>query len=586
MLRTLICTADRRTWPSNERPVLFLGEWCRTHAFASEWTKFDHEVLPYHWHDVDARHADYRCLDLLCEKILGQVAEALNEIHGTSHSLRYWRIVVGSWLRYFIGVMYDRFRSLEAALGSGRVDCVPVVSCGRWQRAPRNIIDFLHEAVTDDGNQHIFRTLCALMAPQLLQTVGEESFSRSDGKGRVREWGSLAAFAITSSLSSLSRRRLVASLGYCKMSELAALGFRLGQVLPFPLPRLRPRSFAIDESLRNRLSIDGGGDAFSKLIASTLKEFLPSAYLEGYAAMSGLALRIYPKSVHSIIDDNALHVNDTYKLWAASAVERGAKLAICQHGGFYGSGEWNDDEVQERSICDVFLNWGWEDTSSARPMPSATLSRLLLQRKLPAPSARRIAWVANMFPRYALSQRSMPTAPEVLDYIQDQIRFYRALPGKLASQLWLRPYQKDWDWGFVARLSEAGFDERNICSRKISLMEQLGKSRIGVYTADTTVHLEMFVMNIPTLLYWNRKIWRNRSEAMPYYEALRHAGILHDSPESAAAMLVKVYDDPWTWWSSDIVKDAVCRYLDRFGFAAVDWMREWQARLRNAGLLV
>ncbi len=585
MPRTLICTADKRTWPPGDRPVLFLGEWCRTHALASEWKKFDHDVLPYHWRDVDARHADYRRLDLLFEQTLAQLASVLNDIHGTRHSLRYWRIVVGSWLRYFIGVMYDRFRSLETALESGRVDCVPVVTCGRWQRVPRNIIDFLHETVTDDGNQHIFGMLCALMAPQLVQAVGEEDFARPHDKNRVREWCSLAAFTITRSLANLSRRRIVASLAYCRMSEMMKLSLRLGQVLPFPLPRLQPRAFAIDESLRSRLSFDSPGDSFSKVVVPMLKAFLPSAYLEGYAALSSLALRIYPKSVRSIVDDNALHVNDTYKLWVASAVECGAKLAICQHGGFYGSGEWSDDEMHERSICDVFLNWGWEDSVAAKPIPSVTLSRLLTRRKSADPSARRIAWVANMFPRYAAYQRSMPASSETLDYIQDQIRFYRSLPRELASQLWLRPYQKDWDWGFVARLSEVGFDEHNLCSRQMSLTAQLAESRIGIYTADTTVHLEMFVLNIPTLLYWDRRIWRTRPEAAPYYEALRHAGILHDCPESAAVMLEKIYDDPWSWWSSDAVKRAVGRYLDRFGATATDWTRAWSAGLRNAGLL-
>jgi putative transferase (TIGR04331 family) len=588
--RTLVCTADTRTWPPQGHPVLYLGEWCRTHALRADWKQRDHEVLPYHWRDVQERHADYRRLNALFEQILPQLAAVLDSIHGVRHSVRYWRVVAGSWLRHFIGVIYDRYRALQAAFASGRIDCMPALRCGAWQRVPRNISDFLHEVSTDGGNQHLFGALGAIMAPELVRIVGCEDFSRPEQGGNMREWGSIAAFMASRGLSSLSRRRLVASLAYCKASEIANLGLQLRGLPLFPIPRFRPRTFAIDPSLRGRLALGLASgplaDPFLRVLDAMLKECLPSAYLEGHASLFRLAGRVFPKSVDAIVDDNALHVNDVYKIWAASAVEQGARLAICQHGGFYGSGEWNDDEMHEKAISDVFLNWGWEQTSSSAPFPSPVLSRLLARPRVFKKTQRRVAWIANMFPRYAGSQRSMPVSSEVLGYIEDQIAFFRCLPPALRSQLWLRPYHKDWDWGFVARLQEAGFDADNICSReKMSLTAQLGQSRVGIYTANTTVHLEMFAMNIPTLLYWDRAIWRNRPEAEPYYEVLRAARVLHDSPESAAATLAAIYDDPWTWWSSPVVKGAVQRYLERFGLASAQWAREWKTRLATTGLL-
>jgi len=583
--RTLICTADTRTWPAEDRPLLFLGEWCLLHALKAEWERRDYRIVPYHWSDVERRHADYRRLDALFEQLFLQLAEILNDIHGTYHSLRYWRIVVGPWLRYFIGIMYDRFRALECALDTGLVECVPVISCSRWQQVPRNHADFFHEALSDHGNQHIFRIICEHIAPELVRTVAHEDFVRRNVGGRLRELIGLGAFLVTSGGGALSRRRIVASLGYAKLGELIRLGRKFGQLLPFPIPKLRPREFPIDAAVREKLSFDCERDTFSRLLASTIKEFLPSAYLEGHPSMVRLAKAIYPRSAHLIIDDNALHTNEVFKVWTAEAVENGTKLAIYQHGGFYGSGEWNENEIHERSICDLFLNWGWESTSLAKPMPSYQLVRLKRRTFSPSPEIRRIAWIMTMFPRYAYLQTSMFSPSDILDYIDDQIRFYRALPHEIASQLWLRPYQKDWDWSFINRLYKAGVDIEQICPPRISMIEQLAKCRIGIFSANTTVHLEMFAMGIPTILYWNPKIWRIRQEAEPYYEALRGVGILHDSPESAASWLKKIYKDAWIWWSSAEVQYAVSFHMERFGCTSDNWANEWKSRLSEVDFL-
>jgi len=448
-------------------------------ALKAEWGKRDHEVLPYHWSDVSVRHADYRRLNALLEQVLPQLAAALGDIHAERRSVRYWRVVAGTWLRYFIGVVYDRFRTLEAALERGCIEGLPVVRCEPWQRVPRTITDFLHDVSTDEGNQHLFGMLGALMAPELVRVVGSEGFSRHEEGRGAREWASVAAFMASRGLSKLSSRRVVVSLAYCTAGEIAKLGLQLGGMPLFPIPRFRPRAFAIDASKRNRLVLDLGNDRFSRVLAVLLKECLPSAYLEGYAALSRLARRVFPKSVDAIVDDNALHMNDVYKIWGASAIEGGARLAICQHGGFYGSGEWNDDEVHEKAVSDVFLNWGWEHTPTSRPLPSPVLSRLLAQPKASGETPDRVAWISNMFPRYASSQRSMPVSSEALGHIEDQIAFFRCLPPTLRSRLWLRPYHKDWDWGFLARLEEENIEpapeaDRRTLLRRLSFVAGRG----------------------------------------------------------------------------------------------------------------
>ena len=76
---------------------------------------FDFEVLPYHWDDRQKYYNDYKNLSITFEKYLNQASFLLNDYHQCDHSIRYWRIVIGFWLFYFINILFDRYSSISIA---------------------------------------------------------------------------------------------------------------------------------------------------------------------------------------------------------------------------------------------------------------------------------------------------------------------------------------------------------------------------------------------------------------------------------------------------------------------------------------
>lgn len=67
--------------------------------------------------------------------------------------------------------------------------------------------------------------------------------------------------------------------------------------------------------------------------------------------------------------------------------------------------------------------------------------------------------------------------------------------------------------------------------------------------AGTTL-AQALAANIPFLLYWNPETASFTPEALPLLDKLREAGILHDTPESAAAKAAEVWGDVPGWWAS------------------------------------
>ena len=60
VVRTLITTAKENTWPKDKnRPVLFLGEWCKLYKRKNLWEGMDSKTIKYHWDDRNKLKNDY-----------------------------------------------------------------------------------------------------------------------------------------------------------------------------------------------------------------------------------------------------------------------------------------------------------------------------------------------------------------------------------------------------------------------------------------------------------------------------------------------------------------------------------------------
>jgi len=73
------------------------------------------------------------------------------------------------------------------------------------------------------------------------------------------------------------------------------------------------------------------------------------------------------------------------------------------------------------------------------------------------------------------------------------------------------------------------------------------KTNIVVVDHPGTSALEAFVINAPTVLYWDHDKYLIRPEAEPYFQALRDAGILYKDPVSAAEKVNEIFDNPEEW---------------------------------------
>lgn len=566
MSRFLITTADERTWPA-DRPVLFLGEWCHLYNRKAAWKDLDAEVVHYHWDDRKQLHRDYRDLRILYEELLQELAERLNALHDVDHSLRYWRILVGPWLGYFVQILFDRWTMIDRAVREHSIAGVRVLETSPEQVIPNDFDHFVSLFLEDPWNEAI----CG----QLLQGWTDVTIEKVE-PSEARE------LLPTPSLVQPLARRLKPMLTdftlfvsqmftreddvffistYLPIQQDLLLQWRLGQVpkiwRSYPTPKAK-----VDWTKRQWQMRESAVEGFPGIVRAMIPRHIPALYLEGYGRIKEQIRDLpWPTRPKLIFTSNSDNNDDVFKAWAAEKVEAGAPLVIGQHGGNCGTTLWGFTEDHQCDISDAWLSWGWDDPDNARIKPCGNLKMIQCTQGWDPTGSALLVEMSKV--RYSYYMCSTPVASQWLDYFEEQCRFTISLPEDIRRQLLVRLNIPDYGCCQKQRWQDC-FPDVRLDDGTVSMSSLIRKSRLYISTYNGTTFLETLSLNVPTIMFWNPRHWELRDAATPYFDRLKEVGIFHETPESAAAKVAEIWDDVTGWWKQPEIQEAREYFCHRF----------------------
>lgn len=566
--RFLVTTALEETWPDNDTPVIFLGEWCRLHSRRSAWEQRDAVVAPYHWDDREKLHKDYLYLQAFYEELLVELAAKLNAVHGVNHSVRYWRIIVGPWLGYFVQMLFDRWEMLRQVVRDNDISGVRVVQRNDEQLVPNDMAAFGHLFVSDDWNESIYGQILDWMGIPVEEVNATNSVYTSpsttdtvSSSRRLKRSLAQIASKISGALCRDNEFFFISS--YLGIKQGMLLQAKLGQIpklwrsIPVPIT-------SVDRAKRQwQLPTSVSSTDFPTLARTLISRHIPTAYLEGYRDLVALTANLpWPKRPKAIFTSNSYSADDVFKAWAAEKVESGTPLVIGQHGGNYGMALWGFTEDHQIAIADRFLTWGWGQADMEKVTPIGNFKGF---GNLVAADNTGIALLVEMtMPRQSYHMYSAPVAAgQWLDYFEDQCRFVRALPEGLRDHVLVRLYSHDYNCGQKGRWLTQ-FPDIQMDEGLKSMSSLMKKSRLYISTYNATTYLESMSLNFPTIMFWNPKHWELRDSALPFFEKLKSVGIFHETPESAARQMAAVWDDVSGWWQSAAVQSVRQEFCERY----------------------
>ena len=582
----LITTADENTWKKDEK-IIFLGEWCKRYSRNQLWSTLNYEVLPYHWDDRDRLYNDYKYLENVYERYLRFIATRLNELHECDHSLRYWRILIGSWLRYFVDILFDRYLSIKAAGNLGNVSLTWLMKENLFQWTPNNFAEFRVNILSDRWNHIIYGEIIKHLNI-IPFTIIDKFFEPIYSQNQVKRY-SLLKQLIKYSIMKYNKmlpdkwKSIFFINSVLPVKELFKLQITLGQApnpIDFLVSPVNLPVMSVDQLLRKQLVIDQANNVFENILEKLIPQLMPKAHFEGYKKNRNIALDAYPKSVKLVYTANAYSFDEAFKIWAAESIEKGANLLLGQHGGRTGVSRFGQSLDHQVKISDRYYSWGWQDIDNKKIKPLSGNRLISIDKTLSPQSNGQILCVLPVYRRYYYYHSSMPLASQYWEHINDQIIFAKSVTDHVFGLLRFRMAPRGGDWDAKQIFKDHGL-ETVIDKSEQNFIKRANEVRLCISTDNSTVILETMAANFPTLAFWNPKYYELSPEAQPYYDDLHRVGILHYSPESAAAKINKIYDDTISWWNQPEIQEVREKFCYQFAYSGENWLKEWKTEMKS-----
>jgi putative transferase (TIGR04331 family) len=538
--------------------TIMLGQWCIPDTAGGY---SDTVVSSYHWDDRAKYYDDYLYLGGLYEKLLEQLSISLNARHGLNASLRYWRVIVGPWLRFFTDILFDRFESLKMAVSNYSIQDGHVFSYDAERLIPRDFMEFFQESVEDEWNHMIFAE-CMKALDLRIRVEGKLDYPRKPAVNVQHSlWRKLYGKLVPDSLNDI-----VFVSPAVKTARIVRLQLALGQMPWVYIPRRWEGEVDTDHESRAQLVINPGQEKFEQLLGKLVKHCLPKTYLEAFKPFRQEILASFPRAPKAIYTGNAYQADDSFKIWCAEMQEfQNVPLLVGQHGGNMGVSLFNQTEDHQKKVADRFLSWGWTDREHDNVVPFQSLK--ILPWNINQSDRGKILITTASYPRYFYCHYAVPVAGQYIAYINDQLSFLQHISPVLKDELIIRPDEDKYGWSFVSRLEKAGYANQ-IDNRNIPLYTALDGCRLVVGTANSTIYLEALANNFPTVVFFDPGYFELREDAIPVMSELEKCGIYHPSPVSAASFINRIHDHVAEWWSDEGVQAARRTFCRRYALAA------------------
>lgn len=514
---------------------------------------------------------EYRAARVHIEKL---VYEQLNKYHSERKSDRYWKIIMGHWIR----------RVSDMTLYKSKLIIDSVVF---YKPCQVTLLDFDYSEFSCFGSEEwLYKSESLVWDSNIYNIIYNNSSLLRNVK-----------LVLSKIPQDIKDKEIFIPLKQEKFRYLKKnIRFLLHKLIPNSLPVVFSTYFTFKQEVKLCIGLKTLPKTFNFAncsvtssnydyqgrikLASSIKQYLdcelhraivdvliltmPKCFLEDYHKLKESAHKQYaPRKPKFIITANAYDTNEIFKFWTALKVEEGAKYFVVQHGNNSGTHSFLSPSNEEE-ISDQFFTWGWMDKYQEKYIPMCIVSGL----KSRSSHATKNFITVLQEPRLKLSL-PLNSYDRWISSYESQSRLILGIDKN--TNLLIKA-KKSSDNNSFERLKE-DFPWIQSVSSDTQLSGLMNLSKLVVHMYDSTGLYECLAANKPTVAFFAYGFQSLRRECYDAFFELYKMKVIFFDIDLLAEHINKVEKDIFVWWNSYRLQEArrcFCRKYARPSRDSVD----------------
>ena len=560
----LLCPTNLHSSRNNKLNKLFLGNWC-------DRNQINQKICNYPWDNKKTLLKDYKYIFKIEKIIFKRLCKYLNDYHDVKESNSYWKIILGPWLTIFTQTIFERWRNFQNAK---KYSFKYVINSNRNYKefVPINFENFYKQSTTDIWNQYIYEDIFKFYLDKkffLNKKINKKDLDIN--KQNIthikieRKLFNFFNFLVSKIFLFRQRKYIICESYLGKFNELK-LNLKLG----FPSLTLNPVYPDIKKKLDPKRDTDKifntreiKKDPFKKYLNSILLKNIPLSFLEQYVYIKNFTEKLdWPTKPKVFFTSHALITKTICSFYLAEKKKIGCKLIHGQHGGYYGTTNFNTFEDLELNVSDKYLTWGW--TKPGKNKKKIIKFGILKDKiKLTNENKKYFLIVLKSNSRYTNKIHSGAGSNNLLRYYNDCESFLLNIKNEIKSNIILRRHARRHNWLAEKRICKL-FNSKQVDNGNNKLIDLINKSKLVIHTYNSTGFLETLSANKPTIIFFNNNDYPINKNAQKYFSYLEKANILFYNWKEAVSFLNKNYEFIDNWWNDQKTQNARIKFCSNF----------------------
>ena len=357
------------------------GHYCKWILDLRDVEKIENKKFLQH-DDIKNFEKNLKLINKYNEFLFNYIYKKLNKYHDINFSKRQWRILIGKWLRYFVGSTFFRYNYLITSINKENINNFYLRFNKKNNYIPTIFIDYLYILDNQERNNYFNWKILSYVKKKINSNI--KIFTQiSNEKYRSNK------FINTYNLKSfryivhkifnfifkpfLKNDTPIIISSYLSFFKEIILQFKIKSFFSWKyfffnknyeiLKKIKSNKIKRKNIFKNKKY-----NGFEGLLISLLDDFMPTCFLENFDDIKTFVQNnIIVKNPKTIWTSNEFNTNLFFNYYVALVISKKTKYIIGQHGSAYGAVRDQFDTNEER-ISDRFITWGWKQNKKHAPI--------------------------------------------------------------------------------------------------------------------------------------------------------------------------------------------------------------------------